>query len=128
MKGCTKCHLTKPLTEFSKDSKHSTGLRSSCKDCDKEGVKGVWLRRVWPSLSREQALIERRKLFDLQNGCCAICNRHESEFETALAVDHCHLTNKVRGLLCKDCNFFLGKAKDNIDILKSGIKYLENSK
>jgi len=34
-RSCTKCGVTKPDTEFFKDSRNKSGLRSSCKDCDK---------------------------------------------------------------------------------------------
>jgi len=42
-------------------------------------------------------------------------------------VDHDHVTNKVRGLLCHHCNTALGKFKDDINIMKQAIKYLERS-
>ena len=41
-----------------------------------------------------------------------------------LYVDHCHVTNKVSGLLCSKCNTFIGLAKDDVLILKSAIDYL----
>jgi hypothetical protein len=41
-----------------------------------------------------------------------------------LAIDHCHKTGKIRGLLCKNCNQGLGQFKDNIDLLLSAAKYL----
>ena len=56
-----------------------------------------------------------------QNGCCAICNMNKS-----LVVDHNHNTGKFRGLLCNNCITALGLLFDNIDYLKSSIKYLEN--
>lgn len=49
-------------------------------------------------------------LFIKQSGRCAICEKHESE-ETRwkrLAVDHCHKTGRVRGLLCTSCNVRVG--------------------
>jgi len=58
-----------------------------------------------------------------QNYKCLICNLKSKK---NLCVDHCHKTNKVRGLLCKNCNFLLGNAKDNINILKKAIKYLRS--
>jgi len=66
---------------------------------------------------------------------CLICDTHEQDVkkgssgsqETALHVDHCHSTNKVRGLLCTNCNTLIGKAKDNVLILHSAIKYLERN-
>lgn len=48
------------------------------------------------------------KLFEQQNGCCAICGRHQSESKLALGIDHCHKTGKVRRLLCPPCNTCLG--------------------
>jgi hypothetical protein len=44
-----------------------------------------------------------------------------------LAVDHCHKTGKIRGLLCHYCNIALGGFKDSIESLKKAIKYLEGS-
>ena len=64
------------------------------------------------------------KMFIDQNGCCAICNAHQSEFKKPLSVDHCHTTGKVRGLLCNECNLGLGKFKDNIELLEKAIEYL----
>lgn len=63
-------------------------------------------------------------IFNSQNGCCAICNRHQMNFKKNLAVDHDHNTGEVRGLLCHNCNTGLGQFKDNIELMKSGIDYL----
>lgn len=67
------------------------------------------------------------KMFLLQKGCCKICNRHQSEFKRALAVDHNHETKKIRGLLCPSCNTGIGHLQDSIDILKKAIEYLEQN-
>jgi hypothetical protein len=64
--------------------------------------------------------------FERQNGLCAICEVYQSEFKRDFAVDHCHHTGKVRGLLCASCNSGIGKLQDNTDLLKSAILYLEN--
>lgn len=63
-------------------------------------------------------------LFVKQNGKCAICGKHQSELKKKLSVDHNHDTNKVRGLLCPECNFGLGKFKDNKQLLISASQYL----
>lgn len=64
-----------------------------------------------------------------QNNTCAIC--HEKGDMTKkyrqLSVDHDHTTGKVRGLLCSNCNFLLGHARDNIDILNNAINYLKEN-
>jgi len=65
------------------------------------------------------------EMFVSQQGCCAICGRHQSSFKRRLHVDHCHTTNKIRGLLCASCNSALGKLQDSTDVLRSAISYLE---
>jgi hypothetical protein len=62
---------------------------------------------------------------EAQNACCKICGRHESEFMQVLHVDHDHVTGKIRGLLCYDCNRALGQFKDNLERVRSAVKYLE---
>ncbi len=71
-------------------------------------------------------------IHEKQNGECAICNSPETTIEKStgnirrLAVDHCHVTGKVRGLLCAACNTSLGKFKDSPDILSKAIAYLNH--
>ncbi len=67
------------------------------------------------------------EMFLNQKGLCAICERHSSNFKRRLAVDHCHHTGKVRGLLCASCNSGLGKLQDDVDYLQSAILYLERT-
>lgn len=65
-----------------------------------------------------------------QNNLCAICNKPERMTSAnkrdikKLAIDHCHTTNKIRGLLCHQCNVSLGGFKDSIELLQSAIAYL----
>lgn len=67
-------------------------------------------------------------MLEQQNFCCQICKKKNTEFKFKLAVDHCHTTNKIRGLLCSSCNTALGSFKDNIEILSEAIKYLEKNR
>ncbi len=63
------------------------------------------------------------RMFAEQNGCCVLCDRHQSEFKTRLAVDHNHETGGVRGLLCTRCNIRLG-VLENRQFIEKAIKYL----
>ena len=55
-------------------------------------------------------------LFASQGGVCAIC-RGGNKSGRRLAIDHCHETGKIRGLLCASCNVFLGRLeKINFDV------------
>jgi hypothetical protein len=58
-----------------------------------------------------------------QGHACAICNKPDRW--RSLAVDHCHKSGKVRGLLCGWCNTALGKFEDDPDRLTAAISYLE---
>jgi hypothetical protein len=59
-----------------------------------------------------------------QNGLCAICG---GVSPTRLAVDHCHKTEKVRGLLCSRCNVGIGMFLDNTDIMNKAILYIKSA-
>ena len=56
---------------------------------------------------------------------CEICGKTEEEEGRRMALDHDHLTGKVRGALCFDCNSTLGKFNDNIMLLRKAADYLE---
>lgn len=64
-----------------------------------------------------------------QNNKCAICGtifNTETKYMKPY-VDHDHKTDQVRGLICMNCNSALGHFKDDIQILKKAITYLEDS-
>lgn len=68
---------------------------------------------------------EYMKMFSKQDGKCAICGTPNGVYKKSLAVDHCHKTQKIRGLLCLKCNHALGQMGDSIDLLRRAISYLE---
>jgi len=67
---------------------------------------------------------EVHQIFQNQHGLCAICGIEIVEQSRSCHVDHNHLTGKVRGLLCENCNHGLGQFKENPKILKSAIEYV----
>lgn len=58
-----------------------------------------------------------------QQGLCLICNNPPLT-NRILMVDHCHLTNKVRGLLCHHCNSGIGLSLRNPIYCISAAEYL----
>lgn len=64
-------------------------------------------------------------LLTTQGGKCAVCRVPASLCKRRLAVDHCHATGRVRGLLCPNCNNGLGRFKDSAERLRAAAAYLE---
>ncbi len=110
-KRCTCCDVEKHVTDFSKD-------RNQCRDCRNKKstrdpvVKKEYNAQYYKDKARERNLRHKygitpeqySEVLEKQNHCCAICERHEDQFTTRLAVDHNHITMEIRGLLCNNCN------------------------
>jgi hypothetical protein len=138
VRTCTECGQTKPLSEFGKQKMGRDGQRPDCKECarararryrEREGVKervayNSRIRRL-----REFGLTpdDYRQMLANQDGRCAICrlpaeeNRHG-----VLCIDHCAVTNQVRGLLCDSCNLGIGYFLDSPTYLRRAALYVEN--
>lgn len=70
------------------------------------------------------------EMFEHQQGLCKICHKPETTKNTRgeikkLAVDHDHVTGKVRSLLCAKCNQAIGLLDDSPDRLRAAALYLE---
>lgn len=73
------------------------------------------------------------KMYNDQDGKCKICLSEEKSYRSRLSIDHDHSCcpgegscgKCIRGLLCSNCNMFLGNAKDSIEILQAAIHYLQ---
>ena len=138
-KICRTCHALKPLEEYHKQKTTKDGRESQCKTCRNEQIaKTRKLRYSKSAKFRESKRSESlRKLYGItiddyeemfkrQGGVCAICRQPETG-NIRMAVDHCHASGKVRGLLCKNCNTALGNLKDSIEILTNAITYLHEN-
>ncbi|SRR6266568_3130857 len=68
------------------------------------------------------------EMLTLQGGGCAICGSAVNMANRDLAIDHDHATGQIRGLLCTYCNTGLGMFRDNPELLREAISYLEASK
>jgi hypothetical protein len=102
---------------------------------EKQKQKAKEYQQSHPDIRKSQrlkkfgiTLDEFNKLFEIQNGKCAICGYSDlSDKNFFPVVDHTHETGKVRGLLCMNCNMGLGKFKDNPEFLRSAINYLRRN-
>jgi hypothetical protein len=88
-----------------------------------ERDRELWLKNHFGiTLADYDAMLER------QGGGCAICGCRRSKNGKRLAVDHCHVTGDVRGLLCDNCNRGLGYFGDNSERLTKAAEYLTNAR
>lgn len=130
MKLCSgPCKITKSLDEFSKDSQRKDGFRHECKHCHNLSMKQLRSperRRKYRLKTVYGITVEDYdRMYLEQFGRCKICDKHQQEFTKRLYVDHCHITGKVRGLLCFNCNIAIGKLGDSPDICIKAAKYLK---
>jgi hypothetical protein len=128
---CKKCVTDLPLDNyyFNKNGKYKR--QNVCKKCmniyDYKTDKNHKLKKAYGI-----TLDQYNELLLKQKNKCSICgidnNGKYRNKDRAFAVDHCHNTNKIRGLLCSDCNIAIGLLKDNTKYLQSAINYLNKLK
>lgn len=128
---CTDCNARKPMAEFHWANGRRYRFRA-CKMC--ANVRRAAAKAVDPEAERankRETHLRRKygltpKGFDQilaqQNANCGICSTH---LGSSIHIDHDHATDEVRGLLCFTCNTALGKFRDNVELLRSAIAYLE---
>lgn len=67
-------------------------------------------------------------MLENQKGLCAICKTDKPTGKwKRFAVDHCHHTGHVRGLLCNECNRGMGLLRDSPELLRCAANYLEEN-
>jgi hypothetical protein len=139
-KECTTCFLLKDINLFSRSINSPSGRRAACKTCQSQYNK-KWMEYGDNRKRKYENAKWQAKLFKYnmtqndynsmllnQDNKCKICDlQSSSNLHGHLYVDHCHSSNKVRGLLCKSCNSMLGMSKDSIMILEKAISYLKDS-
>jgi hypothetical protein len=119
-KICRKCNRRKERREYCKRIHSTDGLSPYCKECT----------RLYSLSNRYRISVDDyTEMFTKQDGKCAICGQSETVTHKgkliSLCVDHNHITGEIRGLLCLDCNTGLGKFKDDKELLKKVICYLD---
>lgn len=64
------------------------------------------------------------RMWVFQDAKCAICETPDPDKK--MLVDHCHKTGKVRGLLCRGCNFGIGFLQDSPAIIQRASGYIKS--
>ena len=146
MKKCSHCLVEKPFSDFRRRGRSHT---SWCVLCQKTESKKRYDAN--PEKFREKArnlynrdyknnrrdsyyrkmygigLKEYESILERQNSSCAICGGKEPGRigQKRFCVDHSHVTNEVRGLLCIRCNRGLGMFKDSDALLAVAERYIK---
>ena len=124
-KRCPNCRCIKPATEFPRNRATWDGLATYCKPCHNKRMKENKDRLYG---GERDFLLKLRygidevgvqALLEAQGGVCAICGA-----EAPTHVDHDHATGRIRGVLCFSCNRGLGMVEDDVEVLRSALRYL----
>lgn len=118
-KVCSKCKLELPITDFAKANGNYP--RSECRQC---GKKQHNIREALKKIHEKPD----------ETYICPICGRGYEQIKMlgkragGWCLDHDHVTGEFRGWLCHDCNKALGFFKDDPNLLKSAIEYIQNAR
>lgn len=139
LKRCSKCKQHFPRTDFYVLTHPVYGRRYRASQCKRCAVKSVKEKYACPE-GRKRILASQRKanygisqaqyeaMRVAQNGLCAICKQPEEAKRRgvilSLAVDHCHSTGQIRGLVCRSCNSGLAQFRDSPERLLAAVDYL----
>lgn len=132
---CRICKQSLPIGRFRlRDAKRGT-YRNECYECFKSGIRARY--HADPDKHRDRMrrhnyglpLGQYKKMHDDQGGRCAVCGEREQSLHSSgrprdLFVDHHHASGVVRGLLCMPCNMGIGQFRDDVDLLRKAIEYL----
>jgi len=140
-KTCSRCADTFPLSDFSFDNIASQRRKPYCRKChaqrmredrlkngekrrasDRRRYRGSPESRYIRKAMREYGLSYEQAVIVARYTNCDICGRDNGG--RRLALDHCHKTGKLRGLLCDSCNLGLGAFRDDPHSLRLARKYV----
>ena len=120
LKKCSNCKKLLDIEEFHREKHRPDGKCIFCKSCKRY----LQLFKKFRLSKNDYEM-----MLDAQGGVCAICKQPEKQKRNNvikfLGVDHNHISGKIRGILCADCNLGLGKFKDNPEMLRRALAYLE---
>lgn len=135
-KICSRCQDEQDINQFGiYKNRGKVYHRCTCNSCRRKAEAERYIRdpkakeRMTKATRKSQLKTyygiteeDYERMFKEQEGKCAICGLTSKK---KLNIDHCHISGKVRGLLCWNCNIGLGYFKDNLENLQNAIKYLQ---
>lgn len=130
-KQCKRCLEHKSRSEFNRRSTSLDGLNGLCRSC--YSLRRKLVRESNPNTKTcdkirhlkhfyKLALADYSRMLAEQQGLCIICGL----VMVRPCVDHDHITCKVRGLLCANCNVAIGMLRDSAKNAFALGKYLNN--
>jgi hypothetical protein len=143
-KECKICKILKTKEDYYPCKEYYSKFRPECKECGKR--QAIENNKKFPKSSKKNRIDKYKryydisiedydKMFEKQKGVCKICGlpqkiqtRKDGKIIKNLHVDHCHISKKVRGLLCHNCNFAIGYFKESEKNLINALKYIADSK
>lgn len=116
-KTCSICSENLDIKCFYPNKKTRDKLRIECKSCS-------LIRRIKNKFNIDVTYLRGKQIH------CEICNKElfftndSLKKSDTLHIDHNHITNKTRGIVCTYCNCVIGYCKENIQTLENTIKYI----
>ena len=141
-KRCSGCKENRPHEWFSRDVHTNDGMCAYCRPCKASRYKTRYQKKAkkkrrekvanWVEYKYGITPDQYDELLKSQGGVCAICGKVDTRRRAQgerqkLAVDHCHKSGRIRGLLCMRCNTGLGHFKDDLLLLSAAQRYLEHT-
>lgn len=136
---CRTCKQIKPLNEFGLLPAGPLGRKYACLSCEAARATRDRARQDLDPELRAKRLDGGRRSFvrrtygeagivaydRIRRGDpCDVCGRR-LEGKRVMAIDHCHDSKRVRGILCKWCNLALGYTDDDPARLRALADYLD---
>lgn len=121
-KVCNMCHRLLPTENFAKNQNgkdNRTVRRPSCQECrvhiDGKGLS-LGEKRIWD--------VKKPYLKPFE---CPICGKRTvAGLTSKIVLDHNHKTGKARDWICDSCNTGIGRFKDDAELIKRALKFIED--
>lgn len=114
------------MREWYRNPENLARKKASDSEYQKAHLPQIRLRKKkWKSKTYEKLV---SSLVENHNGLCDLCQGPPDGRWKKLNIDHCHKTNRFRGMLCLRCNQALGLLRDDPKLLVKAAAYLKKKK